>query len=78
MLPRVRGALTPKSFSCVVCVLQVGGNFGWYTLYSLALGCSVVVVEPVPAYQEVLRLGVSLNPGFAARTTLLGAVVYDR
>lgn len=34
-------------------VIDVGGNFGWYTLYSLALGCHVVVFEPVPAYREV-------------------------
>ena len=58
-------------------VIDVGGNFGWYTLYSLALGCSVVVFEPVPAYQEVLRLGLALNPGFAERATLYGNVVYD-
>ena len=56
----------------------MGGNFGWYTLYSLALGCEVSVFEPVPAYQEVLNLGVSLNPGFAERTTLYGNVVYDQ
>jgi FkbM family methyltransferase len=48
-----------------------------YTLYSLALGCSVAVFEPVPAYQEVMRLGLALNPGFASRTTLYGNVVYD-
>ena len=59
-------------------VIDVGGNFGWYTLYSLALGCRVAVFEPVPAYQEVMRLGLSLNPGFAERTTLYGNVVYDQ
>ena len=58
-------------------VVDVGGNFGWYTLYSLALGCSVAVFEPVPAYREVMRLGLALNPGFAERTTLYGNVVYD-
>ena len=58
-------------------VVDVGGNFGWYTLYSLALGCEVVVFEPVPLFQEVLRLGVSLNPGFAQRVTIFGNVVYD-
>ena len=36
----------------------------------------VVVVEPVPAYQEVMRLGLALNPGFAARTKIFGNVVY--
>ena len=58
-------------------VVDVGGNFGWYTLYSLALGCRVVVFEPVPLFREALRLGVTLNPGFAARVELYGNVVYD-
>jgi len=58
-------------------VVDVGGNFGWYTLYSLALGCKVVVFEPVPAYQEVMRLGLALNPGFSERVTLYGNVVYN-
>ncbi|KAL1496868.1 hypothetical protein AB1Y20_014452 [Prymnesium parvum] len=58
-------------------VVDVGGNFGWYTLYSLALGCKVVVFEPVPAYQEVMRLGLALNPGFASRATIYGNVVYN-
>ena len=58
-------------------VIDVGGNYGWYTLYSLALGCSVTVFEPIPLFQDVLRLGLSLNPGFAERTTLFGNVVYS-
>jgi len=58
-------------------VVDVGGNFGWYTLYSLALGCSVAVFEPVPAFYEVLRHGVSLNPGFGKRMALYANVVYD-
>ena len=58
-------------------VVDVGGNYGWYTLYSLALGCSVVVFEPVPRYQEVMQLGLSLNPGFASRVTVFSNVVYD-
>jgi FkbM family methyltransferase len=57
-------------------VVDVGGNFGWYTLFSIALGCDVVVFEPVPAYQEVMRLGLSLNPGFASKATIMGNVVY--
>ena len=31
----------------------------------------------MPLFQEVLRLGVTLNPGFAARVELYGNVVYD-
>lgn len=59
-------------------VVDVGGNFGWYTLYSLALGCRVAVFEPVPTYREVMQLGIALNPGFAERVTLYGNVVYDQ
>ena len=59
-------------------VVDVGGNFGWYTLFSLALGCEVIVFEPIPAYQEVLQLGVQLNPGFGRRVSLHGNVVYDQ
>ena len=58
-------------------VVDVGGNFGWFTLYSLALGCRVRVFEPVPKWHEILRLGVTLNPGFATRLTLYANVVYD-
>ena len=57
-------------------VVDVGGNFGWYTLYSIALGCDVFVVEPVPAWLEVLRLGVALNPGFARHVRIAQNVVY--
>jgi len=58
-------------------VVDVGGNFGWFTLYSLALGCSVVVFEPIPAYREVMQLGIELNPGFGARVDVRPNVVYD-
>lgn len=57
-------------------VVDVGGNFGWYTLYSIALGCDVFVVEPVPAWLEILTLGVALNPGFASRVRVAQNVVY--
>jgi FkbM family methyltransferase len=57
-------------------VIDVGGNFGWYTLYSIALGCEVLVVEPVPAWLEILTLGVALNPGFASRVRIAQNVVY--
>jgi len=57
-------------------VVDVGGNFGWYTLYSIALGCDVFVVEPVPTWLEILRLGVALNPGFARHVKIAQNVVY--
>ena len=37
----------------------------------------MIVFEPVPAYQEVMRLGLALNPGFADRVTIYGNVVYN-
>lgn len=58
-------------------VVDVGGNFGWYTLYSIALGCRVLVLEPVPAWLEILTLGLSLNPGFANRVWIGQNVVYS-
>ena len=57
-------------------VVDVGGNFGWYTLYSIALGCDVFVVEPIPKYLEILRLGVALNPGFERHVKVAQNVVY--
>lgn len=58
-------------------IVDVGGNFGWFTLFSLALGCHVTVFEPVPAFQDALLLGVALNPGFAERLTLHSSLVHD-
>ena len=58
-------------------IVDIGANYGWFALYSLALGCEVVAFEPVPEFQEALRLGISLNPGFAQRARLYANVVYD-
>ena len=59
-------------------VVDVGANFGWYTLYSLALGCRTLSFEPVPMWREVLRLGVALNRGFGARVRVVPRVVSNR
>ena len=59
-------------------VVDVGANFGWYALYSLALGCDVLAFEPVGAYAEVLSAAALLNEGFASRLTLLRNVVYSQ
>ena len=56
-------------------VVDVGANYGWYALFSLALGCHVIAFEPVPAYVEILRIGLLLNEGFAARATIYRNVV---
>ena len=58
-------------------VIDVGANFGWYSLYSLALGCRVLAFEPVGVWREAIELGVALNGGtFARRLRLLPAVVH--
>ena len=56
-------------------VIDVGANYGWYALYSLALGCHVSIFEPVPAFIEILRIGLLLNNGFAERATIYRNVV---
>ena len=58
-------------------VIDVGANFGWYSLYSLALGCRVLAFEPVGVWREAIELGIALNGGtFARRLRLLPAVVH--
>ncbi len=60
-------------------VIDVGANFGWYTLLSLSLGCRVAAFEPIAPWREAIRLGVALNgPSFAERLRLIPAVVYHR
>ena len=59
-------------------VVDAGANFGWYTMLSLSLGCAVVAFEPVNAYQDALRLAVSLNgESFRRRLTVYGSAVFD-
>ncbi|KAL3927226.1 MAG: hypothetical protein SGPRY_002922 [Prymnesium sp.] len=42
-------------------VLDVGANFGYYSLYAAAMGCRVVAWEPVPAFRNFLRAAAQLN-----------------
>ena len=44
-------------------VLDVGANFGWYSLYAAALGCRAVAWEPVPRFRAFLTAALLLNPG---------------
>ena len=41
--------------------LDVGANFGYYSLFSAAMGCRVVAWEPVPHFRAFLELGAQLN-----------------
>lgn len=65
--------LSPQSH-----LLLSGSNFGWYSLYSIALGCDVIAIEPTPIWQNVLRLGLAINPGFASKLRLFGNVIYNK
>ena len=80
--PRLTHAWHEATWRCCMrpgaLVIDVGGNFGWYTLFSAALGCSVLVVEPVKEYRAVIAAGLNNNPGFAQRVRVDDRVVHDR
>lgn len=42
-------------------VLDIGANFGYYSLMSAAMGCRVVAWEPVPKFSAFLRYGLLRN-----------------
>mmetsp|Transcript_45111 Transcript_45111/g.118305 ORF Transcript_45111/g.118305 Transcript_45111/m.118305 type:complete len:480 (+) Transcript_45111:165-1604(+) len=58
-------------------VLDVGANFGWYTLLSRALGCATMSFEPVSAFRDVLHLGLYLNKDFKVNATVFPNAVFD-
>ncbi|DBA86663.1 TPA: hypothetical protein ACH3X1_005126 [Trebouxia sp. C0004] len=42
-------------------VVDVGGNFGWYSIYAATLGCRVITWEPVPHFRAFLEYNRQLN-----------------
>ncbi|KAL3144968.1 hypothetical protein ABBQ32_003472 [Trebouxia sp. C0010 RCD-2024] len=42
-------------------VLDVGANFGWYSMYAAKLGCRVIAWEPVPQFRAFLMYNRQLN-----------------
>lgn len=42
-------------------VLDVGANFGWYSMYAAMLGCRVIAWEPVPQFRAFLMYNRQLN-----------------
>ena len=42
-------------------VVDVGGNFGWYSLFAAAMGCRVIAWEPVPHFRDFFSYGVAVN-----------------
>lgn len=58
-------------------VIDVGANFGWYSLLALAMGCNVAAFEPISHWREGIELAVALNGHkFASKLQLFPMIVY--
>jgi FkbM family methyltransferase len=57
-------------------VVDVGANFGLWSLLAARRGCRVVAVEPVPATRALLARNAERN-GLTGRIELVGAAVSD-
>mmetsp|Transcript_5374 Transcript_5374/g.11801 ORF Transcript_5374/g.11801 Transcript_5374/m.11801 type:complete len:538 (+) Transcript_5374:196-1809(+) len=42
-------------------VLDVGANFGYFSLYAAAMGCRVIAWEPVPKFRAFFEWGIAMN-----------------
>ncbi|CAL8462169.1 g1700 [Coccomyxa elongata] len=58
-------------------VVDIGANFGYYSLYAAAHGCRVIAWEPVPKFRSFLEYGVQLN-GFQGVVHVRAAAVADK
>ena len=52
-------------------VVDVGGNYGWFTLLGASMGCDVVTFEPVPANVALIRTNLRNNPQLARQTVTI-------
>ena len=41
--------------------VDVGGNFGWFSVFSATLGCSVIAFEPVPQFRAFFEYNLARN-----------------
>ncbi|KAK9818128.1 hypothetical protein WJX72_007587 [[Myrmecia] bisecta] len=57
-------------------VLDIGANFGWYSLFAASLGCRVIAWEPVPHFRAFFEYAVRLN-GLAHLVAIRPRVVAD-
>lgn len=57
-------------------VLDVGANFGWYSLLAASHGCRVLAWEPVPWFAAFTKYGL-LRSSLSALVTLREAIVSD-
>lgn len=58
-------------------IIDVGAQYGWYTLLARAMGCKTMSFEPVSAFRDVLNLGLQLNNGFSGNASVYPNVVFD-
>ena len=63
-------AITRDACAAGALVVDVGLNFGWFTLLSAALGCRVVAFEPVPLFRDIAMLARPQPPRQRATTAL--------
>ena len=61
MSSRYFGALSRECCANGGLMLDVGANFGYYSLLAASQGRRVVAWEPVPVFRAFLELGVRLN-----------------
>ncbi|GAX82272.1 hypothetical protein CEUSTIGMA_g9701.t1 [Chlamydomonas eustigma] len=57
-------------------VLDVGANFGYFTLMAAMYGCRVIAWEPVPLFRAYLHHGIALN-NLTHLVTLRNAAISD-
>jgi FkbM family methyltransferase len=56
-------------------LIDVGGYFGLLSLYAGDRVDHITIFEPSPTHQSVLQENLALNPGLAARSTLIPAAI---
>ena len=59
-------------------VVDVGVDYGSYTLTALAMGAQVIAIEPRAESIANLKRNISLNPGFDERLTVIQTALDDR
>lgn len=61
--------------------IDIGANFGWYTLAAASLGFKTIAFEPLPENVKYLKLNLQANQGFSDLVTVydiaLGESDYD-
>jgi FkbM family methyltransferase len=68
--PQLSRAFHENSWRCCAggrgLVVDIGANYGWFTMLGVSLGCDVIAFEPVPANVALTRRNLANNPQFAS------------